>query len=419
MKFRLFFFLLFLISCSTFPVETTANPLPPLIVPDSLGVNIHFTNPRPGEMKMISELGVKWIRMDLFWDQTEKEKGVYDFSAYDHLFEVLERHGLKAVMILDYGSGLYPGGNPPTSPEGIQAFVNWATQAVQRYQGKGVLWEIWNEPNVDHFWPPKADVEAYIKLAKAVSAAIKKVAPQEAVVGPGSSHIPLDFLERIFQSGLLEHWSAITVHPYRNPLKSPETSIQDIAELRTLLKKYLPPGKDIPVLSGEWGYSSSPFLMDDEKQAKFLARMWLINLANGIPLSIWYDWHDDGPDLDNSEHNFGVVEYPYLEGQDPVYTLKPGYLAAQTLIENLKGFEFRERVFLGSFDDYILKFQRGEEIAWAVWSTKKAKHTVEIPTGPGSYEVTKMKGQKSKTMEVKGNFLTLSLYDSPRYIRRK
>lgn len=415
---RIFYYGFFVLNLFAllFPVTLRANPISPLVVPEGLGMNIHFTHPKPGEMKMISELGVKWIRMDLFWDQTEKEKGVYDFSAYDHLFEVLERHGLKAVMILDYGNGLYPGGNPPTSPEGIQAFVKWATTAVQRYQGKGVLWEIWNEPNIPRFWGPEANVDEYIKLAQAATAAIKEVAPREALIGPATSHIPLDFLGRIFQSDLLEHWSAITVHPYRS--KGPESAIHDIRKLRGLLKNNLPPGRDIPILSGEWGYSSALNNMGDETQAKYLSRMWLSNLANRVPLSIWYDWHDDGPDPQEHEHNYGMVEFPYAEGRNPVYTPKSAYLAAQTLIRKLRGFEFKERVFLGSFDDYILRFQKGTESAWAVWSTIQFKHTVEIPTGPGIFAVTKMKGTETKTIRVKGNTLTLSLYDSPRYIRR-
>jgi polysaccharide biosynthesis protein PslG len=30
-------------------------------------------------------------------------------------------------------------------------------------------------------------------------------------------------------------------------------------------------------------------------------------LLNGIPLSIWYDWKNDGRDPDDGEQNFGTV----------------------------------------------------------------------------------------------------------------
>src|SRR5215831_6602849 len=58
-------------------------------VPDALGVNIHFTDPRRGEMKMLSEGGFRWVRMDFSWSRTEKTKGEYDFAPYDRLLSAL------------------------------------------------------------------------------------------------------------------------------------------------------------------------------------------------------------------------------------------------------------------------------------------------------------------------------------------
>src|SRR5258705_5678433 len=52
-------------------------------IPEGFGVNIHFTDPRPGEIKMLSDAGFRWVRMDLKWDLTEKEPGRFDFSSYD------------------------------------------------------------------------------------------------------------------------------------------------------------------------------------------------------------------------------------------------------------------------------------------------------------------------------------------------
>jgi len=64
-----------------------AADLPGLVVPEGLGVNIHFTDPKPGEMDMLSQGGFRWVRMDFAWDATERERGRYDFSAYDRLGE--------------------------------------------------------------------------------------------------------------------------------------------------------------------------------------------------------------------------------------------------------------------------------------------------------------------------------------------
>ena len=52
--------------------------LPPVRVPDCLGVNIHFDDPLPGEMEMIHDAGFRVIRADMIWDQIELKRGEYD-----------------------------------------------------------------------------------------------------------------------------------------------------------------------------------------------------------------------------------------------------------------------------------------------------------------------------------------------------
>jgi hypothetical protein len=46
-------------------------------VTDNLGVNIHFTDPQPGEMAMLAAGGFRWVRMDFFWHNTERQVGQY------------------------------------------------------------------------------------------------------------------------------------------------------------------------------------------------------------------------------------------------------------------------------------------------------------------------------------------------------
>ena len=47
------------------------------VIPDGFGVNIHFTDANLGEIKMLSEAGLRWVRMDLKWDSTETQPGRY------------------------------------------------------------------------------------------------------------------------------------------------------------------------------------------------------------------------------------------------------------------------------------------------------------------------------------------------------
>ena len=386
-----------------------ATPPSP-VVPEGLGVNIHFTDPKPGEMKMLAEGGFRIVRMDFGWGGTEREAGKYDFSAYDRLLAALEPHGIKALFILDYSNRNYDGGLSPCSDEGRKAFARWSAAAAQHFKGRGILWEMYNEPNIQ-FWKPKPKVEDYILLALEVGKALREAAPGEAYIGPATSEVDFAFLEACFKAGLLEYWSAVSVHPYRQ--KPPETVAEDYAKLRRLIDRYAPKGKYIPIHSGEWGYSVAWKGMTDEKQGKYLARQWLTNLLSDVPVSIWYDWHDDGKDPKESEHNFGTVLNPYFSGREPVYDAKPSYKAARTLASVLGGFKFNKRLAAGADDDYVLLFAKGDEVRLAAWTTAKEPHAVTIPASPGRFKVTGHTGDALAAITADKEGLKVALTDAP------
>ncbi len=384
------------------------------LVPEPLGVNIHFTDPQAGEMEMLAEGGFRWVRMDFAWSGIEREKGKYDFSAYDRLMAALRPHGIRAVFILDYSNRFYDDGNSPSSDEGRAAFAKWAAAAADHFRGQNILWEMYNEPNIG-FWRPKPDADQYIKLALAVGQAIRQVAPDELYVGPATSTMDFEFLEKCFRAGLLDYWAGVTVHPYRQ--QAPETVADDYARLRGLIKQYAPQGKKVPILSGEWGYSSAWSGLDEPAQGKRLPRQWLINLANDVPVSIWYDWHDDGTDPKEPEHHFGTVHHEYRGGQRPVYEPKPAYLAAKTLSTQLGGCRFNKRLCTGNPDEYVLLFAGKEDERLVAWTTAKEERRAEIGIHSGAFAVTGHTGEALPAVSANDSGLGLKLTDSPSYLR--
>ena len=172
--------------------------------------------------------------------------------------------------------------------------------AVKTFRDNGVMWEMWNEPDEgggnNGLGPVHPSV--YAKLAVEVGKAIHSTDPHVLYVGPallgwkrawrGST-----WAKWIFHDGVLAEFAAVTWHPYRKTY--PETVCPDYAKFRKLIGHYSPPGKVIPLFSGEWGYSTTWLKRDASRQGKYLAREFLTNLMCRIPLSIWYDWHNDGP----------------------------------------------------------------------------------------------------------------------------
>ncbi|HLK61232.1 MAG TPA: cellulase family glycosylhydrolase [Chthonomonadaceae bacterium] len=372
------------------------------MVPDALGVNIHFTDPRPGEMEQLAGAGFRWVRMDFFWGGIERRKGVYDFAAYDRLMATLKAKKIRPIFILDYGNDLYQEGSPRNEVSRA-AFARFAAAAVTHFQGQGILWEMWNEPN-GGFWKPSANVDEYIALALETGKAIRAAAPEEWYIGPAVSGMDFDFMEKCFRAGMLDYWDAVSFHPYRN--EPPETAAQDFLRVREAIAQY-GKGKNIPILSGEWGYSELYPGLSLDLQSKYIARQFLSNLANGLIVSIWYDWHDDGTDPKEVEHHFGTVYNDYKP--------KPTYLAAQTLTRTLNGLPFNKRLSLASANDYCLLFGDGKNLRLAVWTTEKTPHKAVLPVSAGKFEGVDYLGEKAAAT-AGANGLALQLSDAPQYL---
>ncbi|HEV2329293.1 MAG TPA: DUF4838 domain-containing protein [Verrucomicrobiae bacterium] len=368
------------------------DTLPEKTIPAGVGVNIHFTVGHERDLERIAAAGFKFVRMDFFWHTTEPRKGQYDWSEYDAFTTELERHGLRPYYIFDYSNPLYEenqaGTNPithqleyslvsPRHPESIAAFARWAAAAAVHFHGRGVVWEIWNEPNIS-FWKPSPNVAEYTALALATARAVRAADPDVCIVGPTTSGFDWKFLEAVFKSGLLGYLDGVSVHPYRQ--QPPETSAADFARLRTLIARYAPAGKTIPIVSGEWGYSTSWKKVSPERQAEYAVRQQLSNLLNGVPLSIWYDWKNDGQDPANGEHNFGTVGYDL--------TSKPAYLSIQTMTRKLSGYRIAQRYNTGNTNDFILVLTNGSgESKLAAWTVKEP-HRVEYSNR--NFDLTKM-----------------------------
>jgi hypothetical protein len=342
--------------------------LPRPVVPEGLGTNIHFVVPNEAEVDRIAQVGYRFVRMDFSWGGTERRMGEYDFSGYDKLVDSMAKRQIRCLFIFDYSNSLYDGGVSPHTDAGRKAFGKWAAAGAVHFKGKGIIWEIWNEPNISQFWKPKPSAEDYAALALEVIDAVKKAEPGAFIIGPASSTFPWPFLQVLADKGVLNKLDAVSVHPYRQSI--PETAEKDYQRLRLLIDRHS--DHHIPMISGEWGYSTGWKNMTEEKQGQYLPRQWLTNLANDVNLSIWYDWKDDGADPKEPEHHFGSV---YRDLKD-----KPSSLAAKKLTETLRGMRYVRRLAIGTMEDYLLLFADEKHAMVAAWTTG-AEHRVMLKEG--------------------------------------
>ncbi len=391
-----------------YAVSINSELLPGPAIPNGFGVNIHFRG-QPRDLDMIAEAGFKLIRMDLTWAVIEHSKGVYDFEkiGYDSLTKGCTERGIRILYILDYSNSIYESGRSVRTEAGREAFADFAEAAARRYSGKGVLWEIWNEPNIKHFWDPQPSVADYCKLVEKTAPRIRKADPNGLVIAGATSQIPLGWIEDCFKKGLLKWIDVLSVHPYRSEF--PETVVKDYVALRQLVARYAPPGKEMPIISGEWGYSNLNWdksRLSEQEQAEYLARMFLVNLYQGTDVSIWYDWKNDGNDPNEREHQFGTVRHDL----NP----KAAYLAAKVLSSTLAGYSVEGRLNLGNDNDFALRLTKSGREAIAFWTTDD-KHIVTLPVEPTEVTLIGIYGGKV-VINWKTEKLKLRALKSPQYL---
>jgi hypothetical protein len=98
--------------------------------------------------------------------------------------------------------------------------------------------------------------------------------------------------------------------------------------------------------------------------------MQLVNLLEKVPVSVWYDWKNDGTTPGDFEQNCGTVTYEL----EP----KPSYNALMALNNQLGDLRLAHRIETAGTDDYILLFTGGKGIfRIAAWTTGKP-HTVNL-----------------------------------------
>lgn len=343
--------------------------------PEGLGVSTYYEN--QNELNTISDAGFDVIRADLYWSWIEEKKGVYNFEVnnYDTLIDSLLKKDIKPYMVLAYSNKLYGEDGASIKTEaGKNGFIKYVDVVTKRYAGKGIIWEIYNEPN--GFWGDAYSKE-YAELAIESAKVIRKNDPTGYIVAPalaGTSPESFNYLERVFKEGILEYIDAVSVHPYRS--WEPESAWYEYDVLRKLIKEYT--DKDLEIVNGEWGYSTTQGWWDlyltEKQQASYLVRMFLTDKMNDVPISVWYNWKDNSSDVNNSEHNFGVME----EDLEP----KDAYYAMDNFDSILSGYTYKERIDIGNDDDYLVEFVNSNNkkvyVAWTVGNTHKVKITSNI-----------------------------------------
>lgn len=418
-------------------------------IPSSFGVNSHNPKESVSVLQKMYDAGIRFIRYDLAWQNIEKIKGEYDFSVFDLTYLRAAQVGIKLMFLFDYTNPYYDNNYSPYTDSGRKAFTNYAKAAVKHFKDKGIIWEIYNEPT--GFWtfsdgtkPDFQNITSVLKcesqyalLANSVSSGIKSEFPNEVVIGPGMAwcdgmvspgfNNSLVFLREWYKTGACSNLDGISLHPYRQV--APEYATLDYPSFKNDISNnaYNNTGKYPAIVCSEWGYSAgwvgiggSTYAEREVWKSKNIPRLLLTNIMNNIPLTILYDWMNDGSSQTNPEHQFGLV-LPYDQSSaNPNITVLNSYNALKTLSTQLSGYSYLGRLNIGAsgvLGDYILSFTNGIDTAYACWNANGKANTVNVPISAGkTIKITNYDGSLVINCTVGTNGYSCKLNDAPQYI---
>ena len=278
----------------------------PASVLDRVGVNVRASELSPLTLDLVADYEFRWIRTDISWRVAESSVGMYDFASVRSGLEAAATRRLKVLGILDYGHPIHTGMLAPRGPAQRGAFVRFAADAQRQLGHLVTAWEVWNEPNHPHFWPPQPDAAEFVALLSDVAGALWKGDPHAIVISGGLSTIDERFLadlipvvESLGRNGSL----GLGLHPYRNtPPETVTADLERVGLLRDGGKAATSGG--VPVWLTEWGYCRGG--VGITRQTEWVPRIPLVGVALDAPLTVVFELRDGGPQ-DVSAYTCGLV----------------------------------------------------------------------------------------------------------------
>ena len=133
--------------------------------------------------------GIGWVRIDFEWTAIEPQQDAFRWQIYDAIVAGAEMRGLQVLGILAYTPAWATDGAPRTGvPRQTADWEDLCFRAAARYRGRVRAWEMWNEPNLDHFFAGSRT--QYIeRILKPGARAVRAADPGALVGGPGLAHL--------------------------------------------------------------------------------------------------------------------------------------------------------------------------------------------------------------------------------------
>jgi hypothetical protein len=238
------------------------------------------------------------------WREIEVAPGTFDFSKLDAMVDAAEQHDSDVLLVLGQTPAFHAldptaesfYGEGASSPPELSAWKKYVRTVAERYAGRPVVLQVWNEANVTGFW--SGTPQQMAELTKATHDVVQDVRPRPTLVAPAlvtrltgqRAWIDEFYATSVDGTPVADFVDDVSLQLYPDAEGTPETSMTLLAAMRTVLAAH-----DVqkPIWNTEINYGLTGTEVKPagtRQQQSNVLRTYILNAANGIERVYWYGW---------------------------------------------------------------------------------------------------------------------------------
>ncbi|WP_192558561.1 cellulase family glycosylhydrolase [Pseudomonas allokribbensis] len=272
---------------------------PELPANKTIGVQVKIQTFSPTDAAKIKAAGLGFVRFGVWTDSLSDPS--YQKQVND-AFATARAAGLPVLLTVRSTQALTsaPGNNRDFTSAG-ETFARAVTTLEKEYGPQLVAIEIWNEPDLDTYWPTGNFSTTFAPFMTAVCKTLQGNPPSTPLIGFGFARPPSDSsastaaLNSIV-SAYPKCLSAISYHPYG-------MTTTQISNAQTFIQQKF----HLPGVISEWGVSSLASNGGNAGQASKIGAFVTDMKKLNIPLTSIYEWKDTTSGSNDRERNFGML----------------------------------------------------------------------------------------------------------------
>jgi hypothetical protein len=196
-------------------------------------------------------------------------------------------------------------------------------------------WQIWNEPNIRHYWP-QPFARGYVKLLRAVHDQLRIADPKARIVLSGLTNDSWNALVDIYRAGGRPYFDAVAIHPYTARVRG---LVKILAFVRYGMRRFQDNRKPIVVTELGWPSAAGKVKhigfneVTERQQARRVTASYELLARHrrhfGIQAAYWYTWLS----VDHGRYYFDYSGLRKMTKHGPAS--KPSYRAFKRVVRKI------------------------------------------------------------------------------------